>query len=75
MIYYSESDRFGGDTLLGETKEHWMELCRQVAVEQDPHKFTTTIRDLIQALDENEQAIRPITKEIRSPVMAGDSSV
>jgi hypothetical protein len=75
LIHSSESEtRFGGDTLLGETKEHWKELCRQVIVEQDPHRFTTTIRELIQALDENEHASRPITKEITSPVMASDSS-
>lgn len=46
----------------GETNERWMELCKQAIVEQDPYKFTTTIRDLIQALDENERARRTRNK-------------
>jgi len=75
LIHSSESEtRFGGDTLLGETKEHWKELCMQVMVEQDPRKFATTIRDLIEALDENELASRPAPKGMTSPVMANDRS-
>ena len=60
--HFSSETQFGGDPVSGETKERWMELCKQAVVEQDPDKFTTTIRDLIQALDENERARRTRNK-------------
>ena len=46
---------FGGDTLRGETKERWRELCERVVSEQDPDRFLTTIQELLQVLEEREQ--------------------
>ncbi len=49
---------FGGDTLRGETKERWRELCEELMVERDPDKFLTRIEELLDVLDEREQRQR-----------------
>jgi hypothetical protein len=45
---------FGGDTLRGETKERWRELCERVVSEQDPDRFEATIQELLQVLEGRE---------------------
>ena len=35
----------------GETKEHWLELCEQAAVEQDSKKLLKVIEELNRELD------------------------
>jgi hypothetical protein len=44
--------------LKGETKEHWMELCRQAAVEQNPERLMELIHAINRILDEKEQRLR-----------------
>lgn len=57
---------FGGNTLRGETKERWRELCEQAVAEQDPDRFITTIEELLEVLEEREeiaaQARRRVTQ-------------
>ena len=50
-----------GDTLRGETKERWRELCERAAVEQDPERFVATIQELLQALEDREERRRNMT--------------
>ena len=57
----NRGSEFGGDTLRGETKERWRELCEQVVFEQDPDRFVATIQELIQVLDDNEERRRKAT--------------
>ena len=49
---------FGGDTLRGETKERWRELCEELIVEQDPDKFLARIEELLDVLEDREQRQR-----------------
>ena len=53
--------QFGGDTLRGETKERWKELCERAVVEQDPARFVATIQELLQALENREERRRNVT--------------
>jgi hypothetical protein len=53
--------QFGGDTLRGETKERWRELCERVVVEQNPDRFVATIQELLQALEDREERRRNVT--------------
>jgi hypothetical protein len=53
--------QFGGDTLRGETKERWKELCERAVVEQDPDRFVATIQELLQALEDREERRRNVT--------------
>lgn len=41
----------------GEKKERWMELCEQVANEQDREKFHKLLDELHLALDEKEHRL------------------
>jgi hypothetical protein len=50
--------QFGGETLRGETKERWRELCERAVIEQDPNRFVATIQELIQELEEKEERRR-----------------
>jgi hypothetical protein len=54
-------DRLGGDTLQGETKERWRELCERAVDEQDPDRFVATIQELLQVLEDREERRRNIT--------------
>ncbi len=38
-------------------KEHWMELCAQIAVEQDPQKMTDLIKELNDLLEQKERRL------------------
>jgi hypothetical protein len=55
---------FGGETLRGETKERWRELCERDIVEQDPDRFIATIQELLQVLEEERRR-----KASRLPVL------
>jgi hypothetical protein len=48
--------QFRGDILRGKTKERWRELCERAVVEQDPDRFVATIQELLQVLEEREDA-------------------
>lgn len=37
--------------------ERWKQLCEQIAVEQDPARFSALVKELITLLDEKERRI------------------
>ena len=39
-------------------KEHWLELCEQAAVEQDPKKLMVLVEELNRLLKEKEQRVK-----------------
>jgi hypothetical protein len=39
-------------------KEHWLELCEQAAVEQDPKKLMELVEEINRLLQEKEQRLR-----------------
>ena len=39
-------------------KEHWLELCEQAAVEQDPKKLMELVEEINRLLAEKEQRLR-----------------
>jgi len=41
----------------GKTKDHWMELCEQAAVEQDSEKLLELINQIDQMLEEKDQRL------------------
>ena len=47
--------QFGGDTLRGETKERWRELCERAIVERDPDRFVDIIQELLQVLEQERK--------------------
>jgi hypothetical protein len=42
----------------GKTKERWVQLCEQAAVEQDSEKLTTLLDEIIRMLDDKEQRLK-----------------
>ena len=41
----------------GKTKEHWMELCEQAAVEQDHERLMKLVNEIDQMLEEKDQRL------------------
>jgi hypothetical protein len=41
-----------------ENKEHWMTLCQQAAVEQDPERLMHLITEITRMLDEKGERLR-----------------
>ena len=41
----------------GETKERWLELCEQAAVEQDREKLLQLMREISRLLEEKEERL------------------
>jgi len=41
-----------------EKKEHWMELCAQAAVEQDPEKLHALVEEIDRLLQEKEDLLK-----------------
>jgi hypothetical protein len=39
-------------------KEHWIELCQQAAVEQDPKKLMELVTEINRLLEEKEQRLK-----------------
>jgi hypothetical protein len=39
-------------------KPHWMELCQQASVEQDPEKLMELVKEITRLLDEKEERLR-----------------
>jgi len=39
----------------GETRERWMHLCEQAAIEQDPQKLLELVTEINHLLEEREQ--------------------
>ncbi len=44
----------------GEKKEHWMELCAQAAVEQDPEKLHALVEEIERLLQEKEDRLKKV---------------
>ena len=55
--------RFGGDTLSGETKERWIELCEQASKEQDPNKLMALVAEIDRLLEEKQDRINQRREE------------
>jgi hypothetical protein len=49
-----KTGRSGGDTVHGETKERWRELCERVVAEKDPVRFEVAIQELLEVLEEQD---------------------
>ena len=43
-------------------REHWMELCRQAAVEQDPRKMLRLVTEINRLLTEKQDRLGQIPK-------------
>jgi hypothetical protein len=43
--------------MLGEKKEHWLELCAQAAVEQDPQRLLALVKQINLLLEEKERRL------------------
>jgi hypothetical protein len=41
----------------GEVKEHWMHLCEQAALEQDPEKLMQLVSEINRLLEEKERRL------------------
>ncbi len=41
----------------GETKERWLELCEQAAVEQDPQRLMALVKEICELLEEKERKL------------------
>jgi hypothetical protein len=39
-------------------KPHWVELCQQASVEQDPEKLMELVKEITRLLDEKEERLR-----------------
>jgi hypothetical protein len=50
----------------GEKREQWMELCDQVANEQDPNKVLELVKKLNAMLEEKEQRLGILPKKAPS---------
>ena len=50
----------------GATKERWMELCAQAAVEQDPNKLMEIVKEINELLEAKERrlGILPLQAEV-----------
>jgi hypothetical protein len=44
--------------LQGEKREHWEQLCKQAADEQDPEKLMELVNEIYRLLDEKEQRLK-----------------
>lgn len=45
-------------TIQGKVKEDWLQLCEQVAIEQDTQRLIELVRELNRMLDEKEQRLK-----------------
>jgi len=41
----------------GEVREHWMRLCEQAAIEQDPEKLMELVSEINRLLEEKESRL------------------
>jgi len=47
----------------GETLEQWRRLCELAAIEQDPERLLTLVKEINRLLDEKEKRLREKSKE------------
>lgn len=59
MCYTSvRSQHWRLSLLKGEVKEHWIQLCEQADVEQDPERLMGLVREMNRMLEEKEQRLK-----------------
>lgn len=46
--------------------ERWREVCEQIAVEQDPERFTTLVDELNELLEAKEQRLGNVSQPDRA---------
>ncbi len=51
----------------GKTKERWMELCEQAAVEQDHARLMQLVAEIDRLLSEKERRLRPQAPQVLPP--------
>jgi hypothetical protein len=51
----------------GEVKEHWMHLCEQAALEQDPEKLMLLVVEINRLLEEKEQRLIRTSQQRADP--------
>jgi hypothetical protein len=51
----------------GDTKERWLELCEQAAVEPDPVKMLQLIEEINRLLQEKEEVLRKLRGGVKAP--------
>ena len=44
-------------------KPHWMKLCQQASVEQDPEKLMELVAEITRLLDEKQKRLKGSPKE------------
>lgn len=42
----------------GEVKERWLQLCKQAAAEQDPHRLLLLVEEINRLLEEKENRLK-----------------
>ncbi len=52
-------------------QERWKKLCEQIAVEQDPARFTTLVDELNKLLEQKEQRLDSLRRTTAQPSKAG----
>ena len=50
----------------GKTREHWMELCEQAAVEQNPEELIRLVREIDRMLGEKEDRLLRQRNQVHS---------
>ncbi len=53
----------------GKTKQHWMALCEQAAVEQDSEKLLELIHEIDRMLDDKEQRLKHEVDQHQKPAL------
>jgi hypothetical protein len=51
----------------GETRERWMHLCEEAALEQDPEKLMELVREINRLLEEKEKRLLEKSKTPDKP--------
>jgi len=53
--------------LQDETKEQWLLLCEQAAVEQDPQKLLTLVEEINRLLEEKQASLKNLRGNVQRP--------
>jgi hypothetical protein len=54
-------------------KEHWVELCEQAAVEQDPETLLKLVNEISRELDGKEQRLEPHSGRENANLAGGEN--
>lgn len=53
-------------------KEHWVELCEQAAVEQDPERLLKLVNEISRELDGKEQRLERLSDRESANLAGGE---